>query len=55
MEKKSVEKEVFYKLYIEEQMSMSEIATELNISKATVQRKLKRFEIPIRDISEAND
>ena len=52
MEKKSVEKEVFYKLYIEEQMSMSEIATELNISKATVQRKLKRFGIPIRDISE---
>ena len=55
MEKKSVEKEMLYKLYIEEEMSMSEIAKELNISKATVQRKLKNFEIPIRNISEANN
>ena len=47
LEYKHVPKEVLYQLYIEENKTLSDVAEELNLSIATVQKKLVKYNIPI--------
>ena len=47
MKKKEISREILYRLYIEEQLSTSEIGKQLNISKTTVNKKLKQYNIQL--------
>jgi predicted DNA-binding protein YlxM (UPF0122 family) len=49
-----ITKEVLEKLYIREELSTREIAGKLDTGRSTVYRKLKKYEIPTRDISESH-
>ena len=53
MKKKEISREILYRLYIEEQLSTSEIGKQLNISKTTVNKKLKQYNIPLRSKKES--
>lgn len=46
-------KQLLEELYITQGLSTKEIANKLNIGKTTVNRKLRKYEIPIRDRSSA--
>jgi len=51
--KKDIPKEIFVDLYINKGMSVRKVAEELNVSESLVTRRLKEFNIPIRDHSES--
>jgi len=44
---------LFQRLYINERLSIFEIAKQLNVSKSTIFKYLKKFDIPMRTVSEA--
>ncbi len=49
-----ITKEKLEKLYLVEELSTRDIAEKLDTGRSTVYRKLKKFDIPTRDISEAH-
>lgn len=49
-----ITKEKLEKLYLVEEVSTRDIAEKLDTGRSTVYRKLKKFDIPTRDISEAH-
>lgn len=53
MKKKEIPKEVLYELYIEKQLSTAEIGRQLGMNKTTVNRKLKMYNIPLREKQQA--
>lgn len=53
LKKVEIDKDILYDLYINKNMSTAEIASELNVSKNTINRHLKKNNIPIKDRKEA--
>jgi hypothetical protein len=53
MRKVLIDKDVLYRLYIEESKSTSEIGKMLNVDHKTIWRYLQKYNVPIRTLSEA--